>query len=225
MSILRQHDLFKPLSEELHLAMEQASQQRKYKAGSLIFQRGDPGDRLLIIEAGIIEISLMSQTGRKSILNHLTQGDVLGEIAVFDGEPRSADAYAKTDVVSLEISRSRIHQVFSDSPEALWQLVKVLCGRVRNASTMFETRALTSADTRIARCLLKMADLWGKNEGDTVVIQQHLTQGDLGDLSGLARENVNRHLRKLIQEDYVHYNKGQFSLLNIDRLTRIANQE
>jgi CRP/FNR family cyclic AMP-dependent transcriptional regulator len=225
MMSLKHHEFFKYLSEDEHKALEQASQQKRYSAGSLIFQRGDPGDRLLVIEQGTIEVSLMSQTGRKSILNHVTEGDVLGEIAVFDGQPRSADAYAKTNVVTIEIGRSSIHRLFSESPAALWQLVEVLCGRVRNASTMFETRALTHADARIARCLLKMAELWGESIDEHVVIHQHLTQEDLGDFSGLARENVNRHLRRLIQQDYVHYNKGQFTLMDIPKLAQLSELE
>lgn len=213
------------LAPDLKRAFLMQGHPKHFAAGSLIFQRGDAGDSVIFIEDGIVEVSLMSQSGRKSVLNHMVQGDLLGEIAALDGKPRSADAYAKTEVRACVIGRDAIQRFLEKNPNALWGLIETLCDRVRNASDMFETRSASMAETRIARCLLKLSALWGVEDRGVISIDQHITQSDLGELSGLARENVNRHLRHLIERDVVHYSHGRFTIVNPAELKRLAKRE
>ena len=73
----------------------QQCQRRHYCAGENIFSRGDVGNWVLLIESGIVEVSLLSLNGRKSILSLMEPKEMLGEISLFDQQPRSADATAK----------------------------------------------------------------------------------------------------------------------------------
>ena len=194
-----------------------------YQKGEFIFSRGDEGSWALLIEEGLVEISVMSLGGRKSILNHMEKGDILGEVALFDQEGRSAEAMAITFVSGTVVNRQSLFEVLKNNNDAYFSIIKTLCTRVRNASDMFETQSLTSADARLARCLMRMAKKWGHTKLDgSVHIEQHFSQSDLGELSGMARENVNRHLQVWIREAVIHFDKGDITLLDPDKLSELA---
>jgi len=196
---------------------------KTYQKDEVIFARGDEGSWVLLIEEGLVEISVMSLNGRKSVLNHMEKGEILGEIALFDREGRSADAVALSEVKGTVVSRQSIVESLKNNNNACFSIIETLCSRVRNASEMFETQSLTSANTRLARCLMRVAHKWGKEQTDgSIHVEQHFSQSDLGELAGIARENVNRHLQHWVQEELLLFDKGDITLLDIDRLSEIA---
>jgi CRP-like cAMP-binding protein len=68
---------------------------RRYARGEVIFLTGDAGVNLCIVESGRVKLTLTSpELGREVALDHLGPGDVFGDLALLDGEPRSADAIA-----------------------------------------------------------------------------------------------------------------------------------
>lgn len=196
---------------------------RSYQKGEVIFSRGDQGDWILLIEEGLVEISVVSFSGRKSILNHLEKGEMLGEIALFDREGRSADAIAMSEVAGMVINRQAVLEVLKGNDDAYFSIIETLCSRTRNASEMFETQSLTSANARLARCLMRVAKKWGEIELDgSVHVKQHFSQSDLGELAGIARENVNRHLQVWIQNGLIEFDRGDITLLEPDKLAEVA---
>lgn len=196
---------------------------RSYQKGEVIFARGDEGSWILLIEEGLVEISVMSLNGRKSVLNHMEKGDILGEIALFDQKDRSAEAVAITPVTGTIVLRQSVFEVLHNNNEAYLSIIKTLCTRVRNASDMFETLSLTSANARLARCLMRVAKKWGHMNADgSIHVEQKFSQSDLGELAGIARENVNRHLQAWIREQLIHFHKGDITLLAPDKLTELA---
>lgn len=196
---------------------------RSYQKGEVIFSRGDRGDWILLIEEGLVEISVVSLNGRKSVLNHMETGEILGEIALFDQEGRSADAIALSAIKGTVINRHSVFEILKGNDDAYFSIIETLCGRVRNASEMFETQSLTSANARLARCLMRVAKKWGNTKPDgSIHIKQHFSQADLGELAGIARENVNRHLQAWNQERLISFDKGDITLLDPDKLSEIA---
>ena len=88
---------------------------------------------------------------------------------------------------------------------------------------MFELQSLTSGNARLARCLMRIAQKWGSEEADgTIRIQQSFSQSDLGELAGMARENVNRHLQAWMQEGLIMFDKGELRLLDPEALADYA---
>jgi CRP-like cAMP-binding protein len=202
----------------LHLGQE-----RSYRKGQTLFSRGEDGDWILLIQQGEIEISVVSLNGRKSILNLMGKNDVLGEIALLDRRERSADAIARTDVKGIVLQRATVIDFLEKNTDACFSLIETLCARVRNASSMFETMALTSAGARLARCLLRLSEKWGVPADDGAVRIDHtISQSDLGEFSGLARENVNRYIKTWAGDGLLSFNKGEITLFDNERLREIA---
>src|SRR5215207_6499745 len=95
MAVLAQVKLFAGLSADDLVARAANLQRRRYGKGQFIFQQGDPGLCLYLVESGKVKIASYSSEGKGLILNLLSPGDFFGELALLDGEPHSADALAQ----------------------------------------------------------------------------------------------------------------------------------
>ncbi|WP_347313421.1 Crp/Fnr family transcriptional regulator [Defluviimonas sp. SAOS-178_SWC] len=194
-----------------------------YAAGQMIFSRADLGETLLLIEEGRVEISITALSGRKSVLNHMGPGEALGEIALLDGGPRSADAVATTPVRGLLLYRRDVMGFLRERPQALFALVAELCGKVRNASEMFATQAQTEAPSRLARALIRLAERWGEDTDKGALLpSERFSQSDLGDFSGISRENVNRRLRAWAGDGIIEMTPQGIYIRDRDALREIA---
>src|SRR5215218_7968960 len=97
--------LFADLSEQELEELSEHLWRQRYAKGDPIFFRGDPGVSLYIIESGRVKISLNAADGREAILSLLAPGSIFGELALLDGEPRSADASALENCELLLLQR------------------------------------------------------------------------------------------------------------------------
>lgn len=215
--------LLAPLDAQDRSRLMERARPVHYAPGTVIYGRSDPGETLLFIATGRVEISVTSQGGRRSVLNHMGPGETLGEIAMLDGGLRSADAMAATDVTGSLLHRHDVLSFLRDRPDAMFGLVRELCAKVRNASDMFSAQSQTDASVRLARCLLRLAQKWGRPDGAGVVcIGSGFSQSDLGDFAGLSRENVNRRLRQWAEDGLIAIREEGLSLLDESGLSEIA---
>ena len=105
---------------------------RQYARGEVIFLTGDPGVNLCIIESGQVKLTLTSQDlGREVALDHLGRGDVFGDLALLDGEPRSADAIAVEPTRLLLLSRDDFRAFLTSHPAAAIDLLADMSRRLR----------------------------------------------------------------------------------------------
>ena len=216
--------LLSSLSDDDRHTLLSHARRTSFQPGQMIFGRSDPGDTLLLIEDGRVEISITSLSGRKSVLNHMGPGEALGEIALLDGGARSADATAATVVTGLVLHRRDVLAFLHDRPHALFALVAELCVKVRNASEMFATQAQTEAQSRLARALIRLAERWGEDTPDGALLPaERFSQTDLGEFSGISRENVNRRLRAWADEGLIGMGPKGITLKDPAALGEIAD--
>ncbi len=196
-----------------------------FAARQTIFLEGDPGALLILIESGRVEISTTSLMGRKSVLAYMGAGEVLGEIATLDGGARSADAVASNAVTGLALSRENVLEYISVRPEIAKAVIVELCRKVRNASEMFATQSIIEGEPRLARGLLQLFDKWGAESADgTTVLEERFSQQDIGEFSGLARENVNRQIKAWSEVGVLRSDGRQLVLLCRETLEHLAER-
>ena len=112
---LSEIEIFQGRKQETLDDLERCMDKRSYKAGEKIFSRKEPGDELFLIRRGLVRISLPLKTDAEG--HHLAtfgRGDFFGEMSFLDGEPRSADAIAKSDTELFVLSRKRFDTFSSD---------------------------------------------------------------------------------------------------------------
>lgn len=216
--------LLASLGDEARERLLARGHKKKYKKGVTIFSRGEPGTTMLVIQSGRVEISVTTINGRKSILENLGAGEILGEIAMFDGGERSADAIAASVVEGLALSRQDVAAFLNEYPDAAMSIISELCLRIRLTNEIVETKTNIAASARLTRCLLRLADKWGTEtaNGD-IKISQQFSQADIGEFSGLARENVNRYLKGWESEGIIGFEGRNIVLIDFEALETIAD--
>jgi CRP-like cAMP-binding protein len=105
---------------------------RTFRPGEVIFHQGEPGDLMYVIEEGEVEIFHRAEPGapeeRLAVLQH---GDFFGEMAVLEGEPRTASARAHTLCRVLPVSGATFSKILRNNPEISIRMMRKLCGRLR----------------------------------------------------------------------------------------------
>ena len=193
-----------------------------FKKGAQIFSHGETGESLLIVKSGRAEVSITTALGQKSILGLVGTGDVIGDIACLDGGPRSADVVAVEPLEALEILRRDILQVLKNDGESAILVIIALCQKARNASEMFELKALASGQTRLASCILRL--LKDANSGNDEN-RLKVSQSWLGSYAGLTRENVNRQLKNWAKVGIARFEKGEVVVTDLQALEDISTSE
>jgi CRP/FNR family cyclic AMP-dependent transcriptional regulator len=191
---------------------------RRYARGEAILRKGDPGNAMIVILQGRVRISSMSEDGREIILGVLGPGEVLGEIALLDGQERSADASALQECVAVVVERSNFLRLLHGSPDLCLRLMNVLCARLRRLNLAMEDIALLDLSSRLAKLLLRLARDCGVPGPAGRRIEVKLSQKDLSNLVGASREKVNRQLKVWEQEGIIATDQGYLIILRPERL-------
>lgn len=172
-----------------------SSSDRRVARGALIFSKGDPGSFMLAVLSGLVRVGSTSIDGREVTLNVIGPGEIVGEIALLDGKPRSAAAVAAEDTTLMVIER-RVFLPFLIRHEGLVErMLQVLCDRLRKTSMALEEIALFDVSSRLARVLVKLAADYGRPVEAGIRIDLKLSQRDLSTLVASSRESVNKQLR------------------------------
>jgi CRP/FNR family transcriptional regulator, cyclic AMP receptor protein len=124
--------LFRKLEREDKEALFTHVRVRDFAASETIFVSGSPGDSMMIVLRGTVQISVASPKGRPHVLATRSRGEVFGEIACLDGRARLADAIAMTDVSLAIIDRRELLAFLERKPGAWQDIVSALCERVRH---------------------------------------------------------------------------------------------
>ncbi len=200
------------------------SSERRVARGTLIFSKGDPGQFMLAVLSGLIRVGATSVDGREVTLNVIGPGEIVGEIALLDGRPRSADAVAAEETTLMVIER-RFFMPFLIRHEGLVErLLGVLCDRLRRTSAALEELALLDLPGRLARLLIKLAGDYGQTTDDGVRINIRLSQRDISNLVAATRESVNKQLRIWREAGLINIVGGHITLLNLAAFYKLLGE-
>jgi CRP/FNR family cyclic AMP-dependent transcriptional regulator len=125
------------------------------KKGQVLFKEGSFSDAAFIIESGKVEISVNDSGGSKTVIGVLKDNDIVGEMGLIDGNPRSATVTAISDVKIKEITREQFETLSRTNPNALMPILKVLSKRLRDTLKMvMDITKKDGSKSRIAKIKL-----------------------------------------------------------------------
>jgi CRP-like cAMP-binding protein len=186
------------LDVDARAAVREAALVRRYPRGSLLFAEGDPGHEVLIITDGAVKVVVTAESGREVVLDVLEGGELLGETAAIDGGPRSATAFALTQVEVLAVPQARFRELVDEYPRLAGELLQMFASRMRGAARRQLEFGTNDALGRVCQRLVDLAERYGTTgEGGRVVVDAPVTQSELAAWSGLSREAVVKGLRAL----------------------------
>jgi CRP/FNR family transcriptional regulator, cyclic AMP receptor protein len=212
--------LFSGVPENVRQFVLGSTQPMAVKKGTSLFERGDKGGTMYVVQQGRIEISIITEIGRKIVLNQVPPGHCVGEIGMIDTGERTASAMALEDSRLFMVARSTFLEAVQTCPQLSINLMEIFCERLRWVSNSVEEYALHSVELRLARRLLVLHKSFGEAaEGISI------TQNDLADFAGATRESVNKILMQWKQDGAVDVKRGKIILIQLEVLDRIAHGE
>lgn len=197
-SFWRSFPIFETLGPESLARVAAAAVVQRWNAGALLFQRGDPGNYLVALASGRVRLAITTPQGRELILRHAGPGDLLGEMALFDDQPRSADAVAAVGTVGHILHRSAFVQLAKLDPALMQGAARWLCRRLRETTDQLESIVLYNLEPRLARFLLfTLGQIHGDDLPPHPALRLDISQSDLAAVLGASRPKVNQALQGL----------------------------
>jgi CRP-like cAMP-binding protein len=177
--------------------------------------KGAPGTCLFAVCRGVVLVTSTSSDGKSLFLNEIKEGEIFGEIALLDGQPRTADAAAFTDCSLIVIERRDFLPLLRSNPDVMLKLVEILCARLRRTTEQVEDLMFMDLRSRLAKTLLRLSE----GAGNDRVLE--ISQGELSQIVGLSREMINRQLQVWVRDGYLKLERRRLIILRPDALADI----
>jgi CRP-like cAMP-binding protein len=219
-TIIERNRLFRGLHLKTIEQIAALASRRTYKSGAVVFMRGDPGDALYGVALGSVRISANSAGGKEVSLNVMEPGDTFGEIALLDGQPRTATATTLSATELIIVQRPQFIALLQQQPQLAVHLIELLCKRVRWTSEQVEDTSFLAAPARIAKRLISLAQSHGRPAPKG--IQLKLSQEELAQFLGLSRQAVNKHLQVWKRKHWISLGRGSILVTNQEALLKFT---
>ncbi len=214
--LLRSVPLFAELDPDELEQFSRVAIPRSYPAGTRVFHEGDHSDACYIVKSGTFRVTREHPDGRAITLATLGEGDIVGELAMLDGEVRSASVETLGgDGELLALPANDVRSLLERHPEITVKFVAALTRRLRSANERISRQSFQTVPSRVAGVLSQMVAEEGE-DGRQVTIR--MNQADLAQLAGTSRESVSRFLADLERSGVVKAGRGQVTILEPARL-------
>lgn len=223
--LLAQHFLLRHLASADLDQLARMATTRFCRPNEAVFLKGDPGNAMMAVVHGRVRICCYSSDGREVVLNVINAGEVLGEIALIDGGPRTADAFAMEATELVVLNRRDFLPFLEHNPQVCVKLLEILCQRLRATSAQVEDFFFLHLRARLAKRLLAAADLAASQDGLSGQATVRLSQQMLASMIGTSREAVNKQLRAWEHAGLIALKRGAITVLQRQRLEEIVAAE
>jgi CRP-like cAMP-binding protein/RsiW-degrading membrane proteinase PrsW (M82 family) len=140
---LKKMEIFKNVEQSDLDNLSRAINKRRFSHGEMLFDKGDTGDAMYLIDRGYIDIFTLDTDGNEKLLRTYQAGDVVGELALLDGQPRSARARANGSLSVMILRRNHFDMFIRSRPKVILAVLQFLADRVRYTTEAVTTDPLT----------------------------------------------------------------------------------
>jgi CRP/FNR family transcriptional regulator len=212
---LRRYPLFAKLADPEVAQLAERMRMRSFKRGEALFRKDDPGMHLYVVLAGAVKIALPGEFGQEALVSIMRTGDFFGELALFDGSPRSASATALEDTRAALLARDDFLGFLEAHPAAVRVVLDALAKTIRRLSDRVEDLIFLDVPSRVAKYLLDLAQADG-----TAKLELTLTQDELAAFIGASRVSVNRVLGDLERRQIIGIRRRHIVIVDPERLAK-----
>jgi CRP-like cAMP-binding protein len=215
--LLARVPLFSELSREELERISRVSVARSFPAGVRVFHEGDHSDACYLVRKGDLRVTREHPDGRAIALATLGPGDIFGELAMLDGEARSASVETLTDSELLALPAADVRRLLADHPGISVKLIAALTRRLRETNERVARQSFQTVPSRVAGVLTQLIAEESASTGRQGITIR-MTQADLAQLAGTSRESVSRFLATLERAGVVQVGRGRVTVVEPRRL-------
>ncbi len=206
--MLKDIPIFSCLDDQAITELERVAVRRHFPKNAVLFSKGDESDSIYIVDFGKVKAVIHDEEGREIILNSFGPRDYFGEVALLDGEPRSATMITKDPTQVLIIYKRDFQKILLSNTEMVFNLLRELLKKLRDATDKIENLAFKNVYGRIVNLLLQLA----KQKDDYWVIDERLTHQEIANMVGSSREMVSKIMKELVIGGYITSEKKRISI-------------
>jgi len=215
---------FSRLSAELRTDIVERAVVKRYADEAPLASRGGPAEQWCGVARGAVRISNVTLTGKQVVLTYAEPGTWFGDIALFDGLPRTHDANAHGDTTLLVVRKADFKDLLARHVELYDALLRLNCRRLRLMFNLIEDLNTRPLAARLAKQILLLMKSYGVTEGSEIRIALQLAQEDLAQLLGASRQRVNQELKGFERQGAVRVEPTRLVVLSRDTLLAIAER-
>lgn len=215
---------FSRLSPPLREAILSRASVRRVADGTQVAARGEPAAEWVGVARGAVRVSTVSMSGKQVTLTYMEPGTWFGDIALFDGLPRTHDAAAHGDTTLLLVRKPDFQDLLARHVELYDALLKLNCRRLRLMFGLIEDLNTRPLAARLAKQILVLAKSYGVDHGGELRIGLSLAQEDLAQMLGASRQRVNQELKGFERDGAVRVEPTRLVVLSRDKLLALAER-
>jgi CRP-like cAMP-binding protein len=195
---------------------------REYPTGRRLFTQGDTSTFVVVLLDGVVKVTGVSSAGREALIAVRVGGDLLGELAAIDSEPRSCTAAACGLVLGCVIMQADFLAVLDRDRSLAEAVHRSVVAKLRAGNERQMEFAVFDAPTRFARMLRELAGTYGERSGNRVTIRWSVTQGELASLASVAEPTAQKALRQLREAGVLSTRYRSLTIEDFRALNQIA---
>jgi CRP-like cAMP-binding protein len=215
---------FSKLSPLLRQAILSRAVVRRHADGALLSSRGAPAQEWIGVAKGAVRVSSVSLTGKQVTLTYVEPGTWFGDIALFDGLPRTHDGNAHGETTLLVVRKADFKELLDRHVELYEALLRLNCRRLRLMFDLVEDLNTRPLAARLAKQILLLARSYGIEQGEEIRIGLQLAQEDLAQLLGASRQRVNQELKGFERDGAVRIEPTRLVVLSKEKLMALAER-
>lgn len=195
---LKNVPVFEGLRDEEYETIISALIPKNFSKGeTIVFEEDSESSSFFLIGSGNVSVVVITPEGRQTILATLKKGEFFGEMALLDGEPRSASVVAAEDCRLYMLNRVDFMRLLQRHPDIPTRMLVEMSKRLRHSNRQINSLSMMSAYGRVADVLMQMADDSGRKKDDTIVIEPCPTHKTISEMACTTRETVSRVFSRL----------------------------
>jgi CRP/FNR family transcriptional regulator, cyclic AMP receptor protein len=194
----------------------------RFPPGAVLMSEREASDLVMILLEGHVKTTLIGEGGHEALLSLRDPGDVLGELSAIDGEPRVATVTALGPVTALVVPATVFRRHLETTPRVAVALLVVVTRRFREATLVRSQFGGSDTIARLAARLVELAERYGTETDDGILITLPLSQEELGAWAGASRAGLANALRTLRELGWIATHRRRIVVLDLASLRERA---
>lgn len=191
----------------------------KIKKGTFLFREGQEAKEMYVILSGKVQISKMNAEGKELYLRLCKKNDIVGELTLFTAGPRYLfNARVVEDGEAAAVNIENLEQTLFNNSQLAYQFLKWMNDHIRRTITKFRDLVLNGKKGALYSTLIRLSNSYGTENQDGIHINVPITNQDLANYCGTARESVSRMLGELRDQGIISIHKKRIIIHNLDYL-------
>jgi CRP-like cAMP-binding protein len=205
-------------------ALATVAVERKLRPKETLFHAGDHGDGCYVVREGAVKATILSKDGQERLLAVFGPGSIIGEMSLVDDEPRSATVSAIRECRLVHLRKQAFFAIADRNPAVYRHALRLLAHRLRGTNESVLAQGSMSAAGRVALAFMSLAGGLGEGEQtDRIILGHRVTQTDIANMAGVARENASRAINEMLRSGILSRERGHYVIERPDKLQALTD--